>query len=33
VSRTPGQAAHLKLLESYTVDNVRDLVAYLGANR
>lgn len=33
LSWTPGQAAHLKLLESYTVDNVRDLVAYLGASR
>jgi hypothetical protein len=30
VSPTPGQAAHLKLLENYTVANVQDLVAYLS---
>jgi hypothetical protein len=33
LSPTPGQAAHLKLLENYTVANVQDLVAYLGASR
>jgi mono/diheme cytochrome c family protein len=33
VGPTAGQAAHLKLLENYTAANVRDLVAYLGANR
>jgi cytochrome c oxidase cbb3-type subunit III len=33
VSPTAGQAAHLKLLESYTAANVQDLVAYLGASR
>jgi hypothetical protein len=33
VSPTPGQAAHLKLLENYTPANVQDLVAYLGASR
>ena len=30
---TPGQAAHLKLLENYTAANVQDLVAYLGMSR
>jgi cytochrome c oxidase cbb3-type subunit III len=30
---TPGQAAHLKLLENYTAANVQDLVAYLDASR
>ena len=30
---TPGQAAHLKLLENYTAANVQDLVAYLGVIR
>ena len=30
---TPGQAAHLKLLENYTAANVQDLIAYLGASR
>ena len=33
VAPPAGQAAHLKLLENYTADNVRDLVAYLVANR
>jgi hypothetical protein len=33
VSPTPGQAAHLKLLENYTAANVEDLVAYLSASR
>ena len=33
VSPTPGLAAHLRLLENYTPDNVQDLVAYLGAGR
>jgi hypothetical protein len=33
VSPTPGQAAHLKLLENYTPANVQDLVAYLSASR
>ena len=33
VGPTAGQAAHLKLLENYTVANVQDLVAYLGAIR
>ena len=33
VSPTAGQAAHLRLLENYTADNVQDLVAYLGASR
>ena len=33
VSPTPGQAAHLKLLENYTAANVQDLIAYLGAIR
>src|SRR5262245_41631068 len=31
VSPTPGQAAHLRLLETYTPTNVQDLVAYLSA--
>ena len=30
---TAGQAAHLKLLENYSPDNVQDLIAYLGASR
>ena len=30
VPATPGQAAHLKLLENYTLANVQDLMAYLG---
>jgi len=33
VTPTPGEAAHLKLLETYTPANVQDLVAYLGAGR
>ena len=33
VGATPGQAAHLRLLESYTSANVQDLVAYLGTVR
>jgi hypothetical protein len=32
-SPTPGQAAHLKLLQNYTLASVQDLVAYLGARR
>lgn len=30
VAATPGQAAHLRLLENYTLANVQDLMAYLG---
>ena len=33
VAATPGQAAHLRLLETYTSGNVKDLVAYLGTVR
>jgi len=33
VGATPGQSAHLRLLETYTSANVQDLVAYLGAVR
>ena len=32
-SPTAGQAAHLKLLETYTAANVQDLVAFLGESR
>ena len=32
VTVTPGQAAHLKLLENYTLANVQDLLAFLGSN-
>jgi hypothetical protein len=30
---TPGQAAHLKLVENYTLANVQDVLAYLGTIR
>jgi hypothetical protein len=30
---TPGHAAHLKLLENYTKENVQDVVAYLRQRR
>jgi len=33
VTPTAGHAAHLRLLETYTAANVRDLVAYLTATR
>ena len=33
VTASAGQAAHLRLLENYTVANVQDLVAYLGQLR
>jgi len=33
VAPTTGQAAHLKLLETYTAANVRDLIAFLVASR
>jgi hypothetical protein len=32
VTVTPGQAAHLTLLENYTLANVQDLLAFLGSN-
>ena len=30
---TPGQAAHLRLLENYTLANVQDVLAYLSSVR
>jgi len=33
VASTPGQTAHLRLLETYTPANVQDLVEYLGGRR
>jgi mono/diheme cytochrome c family protein len=33
ITVTPGQAAHLRLLEQYTLANVEDLVAYLNSLR
>jgi cytochrome c oxidase cbb3-type subunit III len=33
VSPTPGQAAHLRLLENYSAADVQNLLAYLGPSR
>ena len=33
VSATTGQAAHLKLLENYTANDVENLIAYLSPNK
>jgi hypothetical protein len=30
VTASAGEAAHLRLLENYTLANVQDLLAYLG---